>query len=65
MIGFLVVDGEVWLSGNSFSTLGERAGMIVRLLDPEPVVGPLEEFWDDGRVLSEWLSDRAEEAGKD
>ena len=62
---FLVVDGEVWLSGNSFSTLGERAGMIVRLLDPEPVVGPLEEFWDDGRVLSEWLSDRAEEAGKD
>ena len=62
---FLVVDGEVWLSGNSLSTLGERAGMIVRLLDPEPVVGPLEEFWKDGRVLSEWLSDRAEEPGKD
>ena len=62
---FLVVDGEVWLSGNSLSTLGERAGMIIRLLDPEPVVGPLEEFWEDGRVLSEWLSDRAEEPGKD
>ena len=55
---FLVIDGEVWLSGNSLSTLGERAGMIVRLPDPEPVIIELEAFWRCGQVLSDWLSDR-------
>ena len=29
---FLIVDGTVWLSGNSLHTLGERAGVIVRLV---------------------------------
>ena len=62
---FLVVDGEVWLSGNSLSTLGERAGMIVRLPDPEPVIGRLEAFWKDAPVLSQWLSDRAAASGTD
>ena len=62
---FLVIDGMVWLSGNSLSTLGEKAGMIVRLPDPESVTGRLEAFWNDSRVLSEWLSDRAAAAGKD
>ena len=62
---FLVVDGEVWLSGNSLSTLGERAGMIVRLPDPEQVISRLETFWKDSRVLSDWLSDRAAASGKD
>lgn len=42
---FLVVDGTVWFSGNSLSTIGERAGMIVKLPDPEPVVQRLEAFW--------------------
>ena len=50
---FLVIDGEVWLSGNSLSTLGERAGMIVRLPDPEPVIRQLEAFWRCGQVLSD------------
>ena len=56
---FLVIDGEVWLSGNSLSTLGQRAGMIVKLPDPDPVIRRLEAFWQDAKVLSEWLSGRS------
>ena len=55
---FLVIDGEVWLSGNSLSTLGQRAGMIVRLPDPEPVVRQLDALWLGARVLFVWLSQR-------
>ena len=35
---FLVIDGNVWFSGNSLNRIGERAGMIVKLPDPKPVV---------------------------
>ena len=52
---FLVVDGAAWLSGNSLNTLGERAGMIVKLPDPGPVVVRLEAFWRRASSLSDWL----------
>ena len=52
---FLVVDGAAWLSGNSLNTLGERAGMIVKLPDPEPAVVRLEAFWRQASSLSDWL----------
>ncbi len=55
---FLVVDGDVWFSGNSLSDLGERAGVIVRLPDPEPVIERLEAFWRDAQGLTDWLSKR-------
>ena len=55
---FLVVDGTVWFSGNSLRTIGERAGMIVRLPDPEPVIVRLEVFWDNAPSLADWLSNR-------
>ena len=56
---FLVVDETVWLSGNSLHTIGERAGMIVRLPDPVPVIARLEAFWLGAPTLSDWLSNRA------
>ena len=62
---FLVVDGNVWLSGNSLSTLGQRAGMIVRLPDPTPVIVRLEAFWRQAPNLAEWLSDRRTEVAGD
>ena len=55
---FLVVDGNVWFSGNSLSTLGQRAGMIVRLPDPDPVIVRLEAFWRQATNLVNWLSER-------
>ena len=51
---FLVVDGSVWFSGNSLHTLGERAGVIVRLPDPAPVVAGLEAFWRSSPSLADW-----------
>ena len=58
---FLVIDESVWFSGNSLNSIGERAGMIVKLPDPEPVVERLESFWLQARPLSEWLADRADQ----
>ena len=58
---FLVIDGSVWFSGNSLNSIGKRAGMIVKLPDPEPVVERLESFWLQARPLSEWLADRADQ----
>ncbi|MDE2742488.1 MAG: VPA1262 family N-terminal domain-containing protein [Gemmatimonadota bacterium] len=55
---FLVVDGTVWFSGNSLRTIGERAGMIVKLPDPEPVIVRLGDFWSAAPCLSDWLSNR-------
>ena len=55
---FLTVDGNVWFSGNSLHTIGERAGMIVKLPDPVPVITRLEAFWRNAPTLSEWLADR-------
>ena len=49
---FLVVDGNVWFSGNSLHTIGERAGMIIRLPDPEPTIAHLEDFWHKARILA-------------
>lgn len=46
---FLAIDDEIWFTGNSLGTLGERAGMIIRLPDPAPVRRELDA-----------LSDRAE-----
>ena len=62
---FLVIDGEVWLSGNSLSSLGQRAGMIVRLHYPEPVINRLEAFWSHSGILSEWLSNREAPSGEE
>ena len=53
---FLVVDGTVWLLGNSLHTIGERAGMINKPPDPEPVIKFLESFWDQEPTLSDWLA---------
>ena len=49
---FLVVDGHIWLSGNSLNAIGDRAGMIVKLPDPEPVIASLEAIWRTARPLA-------------
>ena len=59
---FLIVDDIVWLSGNSLNTIGERAGMIIKLPDPEPVIDLLEDFWQQAPPLSDWLASRSASA---
>lgn len=60
---FLIVDGTVWFSGNSLHTLGDRAGVIVRLPDPTPIVTGLEAFWQRSPPLFDWLGSRAADSG--
>lgn len=57
---FLVIDESVWLSGNSLHTLGERAGMIVKLAKPEPIIDELQSIINGDRVvpLEEWVQHR-------
>lgn len=58
---FLVVDGSVWFSGNSLNRIGKRAGMIVKLPDPESVVERLESFWFRATPLPEWLAEHSDQ----
>lgn len=55
---FLVVDEKVWFSGNSLHAIGVRAGMIVGLPDPEPVIAYLEDLWNSATPLAHWLANR-------
>jgi hypothetical protein len=44
---FLVVDGAVWFSGNSFNAIGQRESMIVKLPNPAPVIKRLNMLFED------------------
>ena len=55
---FLVVDGNAWLTGNSLNTIGERAGMIVRIADPTPIIARLDPFWSAAPTLATWLANK-------
>ncbi len=39
---FLVIDDAVWFLGNSLNTLGNKASLIVKLPNPDEVIGQLE-----------------------
>lgn len=55
---FLIVDGDVWFTGNSLGTLGDRAGMIIRLPDPEPVLQALDRLFDDAEEVEVFVARR-------
>jgi hypothetical protein len=63
---FLVVDDNVWLSGNSLHTIGERAGMMIRLPDSQPVLNELFKYMNQEselakqrvKSLQEWFEAR-------
>lgn len=44
---FLVIDGDVWLSGNSLNAIGGRASVMLRLPDPSSVRERLEHLFDE------------------
>lgn len=59
---FLVIDQSVWLSGNSLNEIGKRAGVIVKLPDPEPVIRFLDGIVaskDRVKPLGDWKTERA------
>lgn len=71
---FLVIDDDVWLSGNSLHSIGERAGMMIKLPAPELVMdlimGIINPINHRAMALKEWVRKRkadkkkAEQDGK-
>jgi len=57
---FLVIDDTVWFVGNSLHTIGQRAGMMIKLPNPAPVLQALEEIiqGDRGQLFADWLGER-------
>jgi hypothetical protein len=55
---FLVVDDSVWFSGNSLHTIGDRAGMVVKLRNSGDIIANLEEILTGERVASwgDWMA---------
>lgn len=50
---FLVVDQDVWLSGNSLNTLGARASVLVKIADAQGVRARLDYHFNEARPLAE------------
>lgn len=55
---FLVIDGNVWLSGNSLNAIGERASVMLKLPDPASVSRRLERLFDEALPVSAEEGDR-------
>lgn len=50
---FLIIDDEVWLSGNSLNHLGERYSMIVKLKNPHPIIEFAQKIMNDREITDE------------
>lgn len=48
---FLIIDDEVWLSGNSLNAIGSRASVILKLPDSTDIRIRLEQFFTNAREL--------------
>lgn len=60
---FLVIDDDVWFTGNSLNSIGERAGMMISLPEPASVITKLEAVINDGirtKSLADWVAQRNE-----
>ncbi|UXJ50308.1 VPA1262 family N-terminal domain-containing protein [Pseudomonas citronellolis] len=58
---FLVIDDDVWFTGNSLNSLGERAGMMIKLPAPGPVIEKITQvLLDSDRTnsLANWVQHR-------
>jgi hypothetical protein len=57
---FLVVDDSVWFSGNSLHTIGDRAGMVVKLRNSADIIRNLTEILDGDRTVTwqAWMTSR-------
>lgn len=54
---FIVIDDNVWLSGNSFNSVGFQSSMVVRLPEPESVIRKLTVLIDKGTPLSSFTDE--------
>lgn len=59
---FLIIDGQVWFSGNSLNNIGSKASMLIRLPNPHELLDYLHELQSDKSegskriiALEEWI----------
>lgn len=56
---FLIIDNnEVWLSGNSLNEIGKRAGIIVKLPSPAPILSNIDAILNKCQDLKTWVENR-------
>lgn len=58
---FLVIDNQVWFSGNSLNKIGERLSMLIRLPAPKQILNELEELVrsrEKSVPFQEWIENR-------
>jgi|GEM_PF-5559263 len=62
---FLIIDDQVWLSGNSLNKIGARASMLIRLPNPRELLDYLDELETDTserrkhiKPLEEWIENK-------
>lgn len=60
---FLAIDNDVWFLGNSLNALGERASLIVRLPDSEPVLEQLHAMIETSVSLEDYKAGRERSGG--
>lgn len=61
---FLITDNQVWFSGNSLNSLGNRLSIIIRLPDGSEILEALENL-RDGKLkpFAEWLAEHRQTKG--
>ena len=58
---FIIVDDNVWLSGNSLADIGKRASILVQLRYPRQILNIYDLIINDKNkclLLEEWLNDK-------
>jgi hypothetical protein len=57
---YLIIDGEVWFSGNSLHTIGQRASTIIKLPNPYDVIEKLNEIFKTNKIKNfvNWAESR-------
>lgn len=53
-----MVDDSVWFLGNSLNALGDRASLILKVPDPEPVIDRLRHMTAEARPFGEYAKRR-------
>lgn len=64
---FLVVDDNVWFSGNSLNNIGERASMIIQLPNPDDIIRLIDDTRNNKeriKPLEEWLKSSEKDCEK-
>ncbi|MCR9000961.1 VPA1262 family N-terminal domain-containing protein [Rahnella perminowiae] len=53
---FVVIDSEVWFSGNSLNSFGKQASVIVKLPDPQPIIDNLKKLKTRGQPIDVYFN---------